>query len=258
MSAVGVCSVYRVRRSALLWLGWNLLMLIAPAAHAQVPRLSPAAPPIEIVDPSERISGNAAVGLGFVLGSDAIGSDRLWAYLSPPVAQKLKLKISSIDGRYYAEVDYVTTSGQRPGWVALDLTLRSFSFVEKNYASPMNEIAVLLGDADTSRVYPVRWSEPHSKAAKTPAVPEDGDMIRVYMNTERAQAFLVVDGTPAYCRNASSVSGFKFNAICETTLGTLKQKDAPPGQRIVNGVEVFRRSGVRTLAPVTLDIAIQY
>ena len=258
MSAVGVWSVYCVRRSALLWLVWNALVVVAPAAHAQVPRLSPAAPPVEIVDPSERISGNAAVGLGFVLGSDAIGTDRLWAYLSAPVAQKLKLKISSIDGRYYAEIDYVTSSAQQPGWVALDLTLRSFSFVEKNYSTPMNEVAVLLGDADTSRVYPVRWGEPHSKAAKAPPAPQDSDAIRVYMNTERARAFLVVGGTPAYCRDASSVSGFKFNAICETTLGTLKQKDAAPGQRIVNGVEVFRRSGVRTLAPVTLDIAIQY
>ncbi len=255
---MGVSSVYWLRRSTLLWLGWNALVLVAPAAHAQVPRLSPAAPPLEVVDPSERISGNAAVGLGFVLGSDAIGSDRLWAYISPPVAKKLKLTISSIDGRYYAEVDYVTSAGQQPGWVALDLTLRSFSFVEKNYSNPMNEIAVLLGDADTSRVYPVRWGEPHSKAAKTPPVPQDSDAIRVYMNTERARAFLVVGGAPVYCRDASSVSGFKFNAICETTLGTLKQKDAAPGQRIVNGVEVFRRSGVRTLAPVTLDIAIQY
>ena len=104
---------------------------------------------MEVVDPSERISGSAAVGLAFVQSSDAIGTDRLWAYLSPPVAQKLKLKISSIDGRYYAEVDYVTGPVPQAGWVALDLTLRSFSFVEKSYASPMNEVAVLLGDADT-------------------------------------------------------------------------------------------------------------
>jgi len=261
MNAVGACSVRWVRQSALLWLGWNALVLAIPAAHAQAPRLSPAAPPVEVVDPSERISGSAAVGLGFVLGSDAIGSDRLWGYLSPPVAQKLKLKISSIDGRYYAEVDYVTSPAQQPGWVALDLTLKSFSFVEKNYSSPMNEVAVLLSDADTSRVYPVRWGAPHAAATKAPPAPpapQDSDPIRVYMNTERAQAFLVVGGSPAYCRDASAVSGFKFNAICETTLGTLKQKDAAPGQRMVNGMDVYRRAGVRTLAPVTLDVTIQY
>jgi hypothetical protein len=78
------------------------------------------------------------------------------------------------------------------------------------------------------------------------------------MNTERAQAFLVVGGSPAYCRDASAVSGFKFNAICDATLGALRQAEATPGRRLVNGVEVFRRVGVRTLAPVTLDVTIQY
>ena len=80
----------------------------------------------------------------------------------PARRAKTRPKISSIDGRlrYYAEVDYVTSPGQQPGWVALDLTLKSFSFVEKNYSSPMNEVAVLLSDADTSRVYPVRGAHP--------------------------------------------------------------------------------------------------
>ena len=246
------------RRTAPFCLAWNAFVLMAPAAQAQAPRLSPAAPPVEVVDPSERISGNAAVGLAFVQSTDAIGVDRLWAYLSPPVAQKLKLTISSIDGRYYAEVDYVTGPAAQQGWVALDLTLRSFSFVEKSYASPTNEVAVLLRDVDSSRVYPVRWAAPHAASAKSPAAPQDSDPIRVYMNTERAQAFLVVGGTPAYCHDASTASGFKFNAICETTLGALKQKDAAPGQRMVNGVEIFRRAGVRTLAPVTLDVTILY
>ena len=246
-----------VRRPLLL--ACSALALATPIARAQAPRLTPATPPVEVVDPSERISGNAAVGLGFVLGTDAIGSDRLWAYLSPPVANKLKLKISSIDGRYYAEVDYVTTPpAQQSGWVALDLTLRSFSFVEKNYTSPMNEVAVLLSDADSSRVYPVRWGAPHGAAAKPPAAPRDTDPIRVYMNTERAQAFLVVGGSPAYCRDASAVSGFKFNAICDTTLGALKPAGSKEDHGTITAVDVYRRAGVRTLAPVTLDVTIQY
>ena len=88
MSVVGAWSVPSVRRSALLLLAWNALVLAASAAHAQAPRLTPAAPPVEVVDPSERISGNAAVGLAFVQSGDAIGSDRLWAYLSPPVKKR--------------------------------------------------------------------------------------------------------------------------------------------------------------------------
>jgi hypothetical protein len=262
MSVVGALTVPSVR----LFAAWRqcmaLLLVAAPAAHAQPPRLTPAAPPVEVVDPSERISGNAAVGLAFVQPADTIGSDRLWAYLSAPVAPKLKLKISSIDGRYYAEVDYVTNPAAQTGWVALDLTLRSFAFLEKSYPNPTNEIAVLLADADAQRVYPVRWGQPHSASAKPatpPAPPQDSDSIRVYMNTERAQAFLVVGGSPAYCRDASALSGFKFNAVCDATLGSLRQAEkTAPGQRLVSGLEVFRRSGVRTLAPVALDVTIQY
>ena len=73
-------------------------------SNASVPRLAPAGTPVEIVDTSERISGNATTGLAFVQPADKIGHDRLWAYLSDPVSPKLKLTISSIDGRYYAEV----------------------------------------------------------------------------------------------------------------------------------------------------------
>jgi hypothetical protein len=77
------------------------------------------------------------------------------------------------------------------------------------------------------------------------------------MNTERATAFVVVDGSPAYCRDASDVSGFKFNAICDTSLGDLlTSKDGEP--RTVNGIEIYRRSGIRSLAPVTLDVLIKY
>ena len=78
------------------------------------------------------------------------------------------------------------------------------------------------------------------------------------MNTERAQAFLVVGGSPAYCRDASAVSGFKFNAICDTTLGALKPPGSKEDHGAISGVDVYRRAGVRTLAPVTLDVTIQY
>jgi hypothetical protein len=217
----------------------------------------PAGPPVEVVDTSERISGNAATGLVFVQPSDTIGHDRLWAYLSAPLAPKLKLKISSIDGRYYAEVGY-DTQGLRPGWVALDLSLREFGFLEHNYKDPLSEIAALLSDADEAHFYPVRWGAPHGAAGAQPPAPKDTDPLRVYMNTERATAFVVVGGNPAYCRDASSVSGFKFNAICDMSLGDVRNAQPENGEHVVNGIEVYRRSGVRSLAPVTLDVLIKY
>jgi hypothetical protein len=237
------------------------IALVATPANAQsrapVPRLAPVGAPVEIVDTSERISGNATTGLVFIQPSDKIGYDRLWAYLSEPVAPKLKLKISSIDGRYYAEVEYATNPPQ-PGWTALDLSLREFKFLEENYKDPMSEIAALLSDADGPRFYPVRWASSHGAAAAPPEPPKDTDPLRVYMNTERATAFVVVKGSPTYCRDASAVSGFKFNAICDMTLGDVRNADLEGGRHVVDAIEVFRRSGVRTLAPVTVDVKIKY
>jgi hypothetical protein len=123
----------------------------------------------------------------------------------------------------------------------------------------MSEIAALLSDADSPRFYPVRWAAPHrTPGAAQPAPPKDTDPLRVYMNTERAQAFVVVDDAPAYCRVASAMSGFKFNAICDMELGDVRLPDTADGKSIVEGVEVFRRSGVRTLAPLALDVRIRY
>jgi hypothetical protein len=231
----------------------------AAASHAaaQVARLAPVGTPVEVVDPSERISGNAAAGVVLVQAGDTIGSDRLWAYLSEPVPPTLKLRISSIDGRYYAEIDY-TTASQQSGWVALDLPLNQFSFLEKTYKDPLSEIAALLAATDEPRFYPLRWGAPHRVAGTSPEPPKDTDPLRVYVNTERAQAFVVVDGGPAYCRDASAVSGFKFNAICDVALGDVRHPAADAGQSLVSGIEVFRRSGVRTLTPLALDVLIRY
>lgn len=230
---------------------------LPPLASAQVERLAPVGTPVEVVDPSERISGNAAAGVVLVQDGDTIGSDRLWAYLSDPVPPTLKLRISSIDGRYYAEVDYATTD-RHTGWVALDLSLRRFAFLESNYADPLSEIAALLSAGDEPRFYPLRWGAPHRAAAAPPEPPKDTDPLRVYVNTERAQAFVVVDGGPAYCRDASAISGFKFNAICDVALGDVRHPAPDVEQGLVQGIEVFRRSGVRTLAPLALDVLIRY
>jgi hypothetical protein len=139
------------------------------------------------------------------------------------------------------------------------LSLREFGVREKNSTAPRSEIAALLSDAEKPRVSPVRWgAPPRAAGAASPAAPKDTDPLRVYMNTERAHAFVVVDGEPAYCRDASSVSGFKFNAICDMELGDVRLPDAAGGATVVEGIEVFRRSGVRTLAPLALDVRIRY
>lgn len=228
--------------------------LAGTPAVGQPARLAPLGTPVELVDPSERISGNAAAGVVIVRSGDRIGSDRLWAYLSPPIAEKLELRLASIDGRYYAEVEYAT-AGAAPGWVALDLSLRQFGFLERNYTNHLNEIAVLLGDADGSRIYPVAWGAAHRPGGRPPAPPEPGDTLRIYMNTERANAFVVVDDAPAYCSDASSVSAFKFNAICELPLSAAGSAETG---NVVEGLEIQRRSGTRRLDPIKVDVLVRY
>ena len=106
-----VRSLLVAARAPRISLALSCMVVLSPVpAAAQVTRLAPAGPHVEVVDPSERISGNAAAGVVLVQDGDTIGSDRLWAYLSEPVPPELKLRISSIDGRYYAEVDYATVS----------------------------------------------------------------------------------------------------------------------------------------------------
>jgi hypothetical protein len=257
VAGFGKISLRATLAAAILAAAGSLVTGTALAQRTSVSPLTPVGAPVEVVDTSERISGNATTGLVFVQPTDKIGYDRLWAYLSEPVSPKLTLKISSIDGRYYAEMEYATASEQ-PGWIALGLTLREFKFLEDNYSDPMSEIAALLSDADGPRLYPVRWASSHDAAAAPPETPKDTDPLRVYMNTERAQAFVVVNGSPTYCRDASAMSGFKFNAICDMTLGDVRNAELEGGRHVVEAIEVFRRSGVRTLAPVTVDVQIKY
>lgn len=239
----------------------------APAAATAARRLSPAGAVKEIVDPAEPVSGNAITGLMLVPADDAIGRDRLWAYISAPkdsaaTVQKLKLTIASIDGRYYGEVPYEVPVDPALRWVALDLQLERFPLLENrsNYSKPLDEVSVLLTDEDGKRYFPVRWDRPFdARSGGAPNAPKPDDLIRVYLNTERASAFLAVGNRPVYCRDASSISGFKFNAICEVKLSDL----STPSTEVANGhvlekIQVYRRSGVRNLLPLELEVLMQY
>jgi hypothetical protein len=236
----------------------------ASAAPARL-ALAQDSKPVEHIDPTELISGSAATGLVLYPTSNGmaprarIGRDRLWAFLPPASApgskedalpDALKLEISSIDGRYYAELDY-TTAGHQGRWVALDLSSLRFAFLEEQYKEPQNEIAVLLRDREGKRFYPVTWGEPFPNQPEKPAL---ADVLRLYMNTERASAFLLVDKTPTPCKDASSVSAFKFNAICEVPIGHLSRMPESANQ---NAVDVYRRSGVRALSPISVNVVYQ-
>ncbi len=154
---------------------------------AQVTRLAPAGPVVEVVDPSERISGNAAAGVVLVQDGDTIGSDRLWAYLSEPVpaesqaAHQQHRRPLLRRGRLHDRVAAGRLGGARFA------ACSQFSFLEKNYKDPLSEIAALLGAADEPRFYPLRWGAPHRAAAAPPAAAE-GHRPAARLREHRARA----------------------------------------------------------------------
>ena len=243
----------RLLRSSLaaLWVG-----MMVNAADAQIV-LQPADDPIEVVDALERISGNAATGVAFMSGdgeNSRIRRDNLWVYLPEKVPEAIQLRMASIDGRYVSEASFETSHLTGPLWVALALEkYASLGFLDR-YDRHDEEVAVLVSSADNSRYYPALWGRSHS--ADAPEPPTGNERLRVYVNTERAAAFVVGDDEVAQCMNTSSTASFKFNALCDISLGKLRRVEQEDGNP-VGVIEIHRRVGMRSLGEIILYIADQ-
>lgn len=246
-----------VRQSILM-----CVCLLSSVAMSQLP-LIPSADPIELVDPQERISGNAITGL-LLHGNEtfAIGIENLWAYFEGSEPEELILQISSIDGRYFAEIRY-TRDRQPKGWVGLKLDgLKKFSFLlDRGYGD--EELAVLLRSSPNSNAagpmyYPLSWArdKPDTRGSYK---------IRLYVNSERADTFIVEERKPVYCQETPGPSRFKFDAICEVTVETVcettaeaAEKSATDSDKSVCVIDVFRRLGTSMFDPITLKFKMTY
>jgi hypothetical protein len=227
------------------------------ASHAQVVPLDPFDRSIEIVDGKERISGGATTGVAFVHGSAPIGANNLWTYLPKLGPSTVRLQISSVDGRYFAEQKYRTLG--RSGWVPLRLsTLTQLNFLRRYDKEQLRDVAVLIAGvgAEESRYFPAWWGPAHDAAgvgAQLPVLQKD-DKLRVYVNTERATAFTVADGKTSVCTETPASSSFRFNAYCDVSLGVFRAPPAsgePPGK-----LEVHRRSGMRSIGSIVLTVSV--
>jgi hypothetical protein len=226
-------------------------------SQAQVAPLEPFDQSIEIVDGKERISGGATTGVALKYGSTAIGANNLWVYLPKLGPSTVRLQISSIDGRYYAEQKYRTAG--RNGWVPLRLnTLTQLSFLSRYDKTPLRDVAVLIAEVGVAepRFFPAWWGPAHDAVDVSTQLPEltKNYELRVYVNTERATAFTVADGKTNVCAETPASSSFRFNAYCDVPLSAFRSPPAP-GER-PGKLDVHRRSGMRSIGSIVLTVPV--
>ncbi len=186
----------------------------------------------ETIDPKERISGDATVGINFVQPNEdddatEFDIDGVYAYFYDEPVAPLRTQLTTVDGRYYAKFDTPESDIKKGEWARLELTLRtdqplSTDFLVQNY-DHAGEIAILVTDSSkpTNKSFPVRLG---SWCAT--------EHVRIRVNAEGADAYVVKftrqpDGTSkgalARCNEASDKPQFKFDHNCDMALTDIGQ-----------------------------------
>ena len=191
------------------------------------------------IDPEERVSGSATLGVAFVdPQSDPkspVPLDAVYALLSRPPKAALEVQLATVDGRY------VATFASKPddatvGWVMLGLVLPA-EHMKLLSGYSLDEIALLVTNGKTGAVYPVRWGRPQTT-----------NVVRVYINAEGANAFFVTGGARRKimtCAQASDRSSFKFDRICDIPADDV---------RADNQVQIMRKHGADFSTPLNVEI----
>jgi hypothetical protein len=192
----------------------------------------------EFLDKQERISGGAVVGVAFIGPDDFVNLDDAHVYFSEPVDKPLEMQLSSVDGRYVATFVFkpeIPVSG----WAHLKLNLQHADFLT-DYK--LNEVALLMTNAESGTIYPVRWG-----------AEEGTKVVRVYVNTEGAKSYFVAYDSASErwktvsCKVASSRSSFKFDRVC----------DVPHEDVLANNdIEIIRKRGADFGTPLTVNVLL--
>lgn len=207
----------------------------------------------ESIDPKERISGHAAVGINFVL-PDVDGGTRktakfninaVYAYFNDEPVAPLQTQITTVDGRYFAEFATSHSSSLKGRWAKLELTLKtkqplSTGFLNQNYDRD-TEIAILVTDSSKpKKSFPVRWDSPCAT-----------DHVRIRVNAEGADAYVVSfkekpKGALARCSEASDKSQFKYDYNCDMRLEDIRK---------LTVLQVIRKRGASYEKPIPISLA---
>lgn len=235
-------------------------ILLAPATNAQEP-VQLTMEGEEVLDPKERISGDAAVGISFLV-PDKGGDSRkkpdldigvVYAYFYDKPIGALQTTLTTVDGRYFAEFETSASRIGKDDWAELTLRLKSGKplskgFLEDNYDRD-REIAILVtdsGDPDNDiakKSFPVRWGRPCAT-----------DEIRIRVNAEGADAYVVRfiensngkrKGALARCDEASDKSQFKFDYNCDMRIEDMQQLKA---------LQVIRKRGSTYEKPIPIAL----
>ncbi len=194
----------------------------------------------EYVDADERISGSAVVGIAFIGAGDKVDGGPLFAFFDSPPQGDLSLRFNGIDGRYRFQATYDSTSLRSGSRTVIPLELSKLEHRKLLGQYETTQGAVLLTDAD-GKNFPLRWGKADQATA---------DAVRVYLNSERAEAFFFSQ-TPTgrkmvLCETPQGPPPFKFNRIC----------DVPAAQFAAGPVEIQRRIGNRRLDPIRVELAV--
>lgn len=230
------------RRTLVIW-SIFIFSFVSVGAHAQNSDADELlvlnlVPKDEFIDPQERISGGAAVGIVYYEVGDQVQLDAAFVRIAEPVNDNFEMQIATIDGRFLATFEFDLVA-QRSGWVRLNLKLGEPAFLG-NYT--LDEIALLITNANTGKAYPVRWG---TRA--------EGEFVRVYINTEGARSYFASFDesqqrlTPRSCRAASKRSSFKFDRVCDVPVADVMQDGT---------IEIIRKRGAGFGTPIEVTVAL--
>jgi hypothetical protein len=217
----------------------------------------------EIIDPKERISGGALVGINFLDTKTKFDPNAVFVSFDIEPCGVIKTQLTTVDGRYI----FTAQNGPenrpnltiKPVKVDLEHTDRddkdgrplNAKFLDDNYNKLREdrEIAVLVTD-EKDRAFPVRWGPGGSTST-----------LRIRVNAEGADAYFITyenkndgeDDKPHLekCDEASENSQFKFDHICD-----MRWQDVEDIVKKGGEVQIIRKRGATYESPIPIKVAI--
>ena len=211
---------------------------------------------IETIDPKERISGDATVGVNYLHKRKDDSEEEedifqnVWAYFEKKPTGNLKTQVTTVDGRYLFRGTTPTKAlpNLKGKWGMLSLERTdnkplSVAFLKGKY-DRRSDIAVLVTDHE-NYAFPVSWGKDKS------------DAIRIHVNAEGADAYFIRYGPCKNeaelrkCATASEDSQFKFDHNCD-----MRVEDIGKLMKVNSEVQIIRKRGATFDKSITVKISV--
>jgi hypothetical protein len=207
--------------------------LAAPNVFAPVP----GAEYSEHVDAPLPVSGLALVGLALA-GEFDPDAKVLHVYLAQPFSGRLRLEITTADGRFRAQAVYEGRSGGDE-WVALSIDPGDSSRKARQHLiDHPTPVAVSVrpvtdGRTATDSIFQASWGILPGAT--------DERVLRLHVNSRRADMYVRAPGAKAVpCKSLRIAAAVRFDTLCELTW---RPSAARSGQAALPQLELVRRDG---------------